>query len=225
MQVIDFYNNPNIGLFFYTNNEKTIIPEITPTSVKSLIKEELSTELVECNTYESSVNNVFLTGNNEFLFAPSILTNKEEEALNNIKGLKLVVLDTKLNALGNNMCFSKNNVLINPKFENKIVKKLEGLGFKVSKGRVAGVNTVGANLITFGSKALVNPDASESEMESVKKALSLDCVKGTVNNKSNIVKAGLIVNNKGVLVSKNMTGPEMMKVEEVFKNGFKKEEK
>ncbi len=217
MQIIDFYNNPNIGLFFYTTDKVTIIPSITPDKVQKIIKDELKTELVITNVYSSSVNNIFLKGDEEVLFAPKIITKEEEKILNKIKSVKLVILNTKLNALGNNMVFHKKKIVLNPGLEDEVIEQLEKLGYKTLKSTIAGVGTVGANLVIIKENGLVNPDVKEKELKEVSEFLGVELVRGTVNNKSNIVKAGLVINKNGVIVSNVMTGPEMMSIEELTK--------
>lgn len=221
MQFIDFFNNPNVGLFFYTTDKVTIIPNATPGKVKKIIKNELKTKIIECDVYESSVNNIFLTGNEEYLFVPSMITETEMASLQK-SNLKVKVLDTKLNALGNNLVFKGDNVLVNPKIESTIIEELEELGFNVFKATIAEVNTIGANIVIFGGTALINPDVKPEELKIVQKTLGVKCVKGTVNNKGKIVKSGVVSNKHGVLVSKLMTGPEMMNLEDLWKNGYKK---
>lgn len=223
MQFIDFFNNPNVGLFFYTTDKITIIPSITSKNVRDAIKDELKTKIIECNVYESNVNNIFLSGNNEYLFAPSIISKDELKTLKKT-GLKVVLLDTKLNALGNNLVFKDTNVLVNPKLENSIISQLEGLGFNVFKSSIAKVDTVGANIIIFGEKALINPETTSKELNIITKSLGVECERGTVNNKSNIVKAGVISNKQGILVSRSMTGPEMMVLEDLWRKGYDKDE-
>ncbi|MBN1924158.1 MAG: translation initiation factor IF-6 [Nanoarchaeota archaeon] len=213
MQLINFYNNPNVGLFFYTTDEITIVPTITSEEVKKIIKKELQTEIIVSNVYSSNVLSIFLNGNNKFLFAPDIINESEKKTLSSIKGLKLVILKTRLNALGNNMCFKDDLVVVNPNFEEEVIKQLESLKFKVLKSSVAGVGTVGANLVIFGKKAIVNPAIKPKEREEITKFLGVELESATVNNKSNIVKAGLVFNKNGVIVSNAMTGPEMMVIE------------
>lgn len=215
MQIIDFYNNPNIGLFFYTTDKVTFVPIMTPEKVIEMIKDELKTKIIQCDVYNTSVLNIFLVGNEEYLFVPTILSEEDIKSVKKSK-LKVVIVDTKLNALGNNMVFSGKNVLINPAFEDSVVELLESKGFKVSKGLIADVGTVGANVMIFEKNALINPDATNSEIDFLEKALGVSADYGTVNNGSKIVKAGLVVNKHGVLISKSMSGPEMMRIEELI---------
>ena len=219
MQIVDFYNNPNIGLFFYTTNSVTIIPSNTPESVKKELKNELKTRLVETNIYNTNVVSIFLNGNEEYLFAPDIISIGEKKILESVKELKIVLIKTQLNALGNNMIFYKDKAVINPDFEDSVVKQLESLNFKVLKSNISGVGTVGANLVIIGEKALINPSVTSDEQGKIEEFLGIECVKGSVNNNSNIVKAGLVVNKQGVIVSALMTGPEMMTIEELYRDG------
>jgi len=219
MQIVNFYNNPNIGIFFYTTDKFTIIPTITPENIKKELKTELKTELVETNIYNSSAVSIFLAGDEKVLFAPNIINKDERKILEKIKGIKLVILDTKLNALGNNIIINKNTAFVNPNFEDKTVKMIEENGYKVVKGRIGGVDTVGANIVKFGDKALITPDATNDEIKILNKELRLECEKGMINN-SKIVKSGVIVNRNGMLISNYAMGSEMLLLEELWRNGY-----
>ncbi len=214
MDTINFYNNSNIGLFFYTNDEFTIVPEITSEKIVKKIRDELKTKIVRTNIYKTSVPGIFLAGNKDYLFAPLIITEREHNILEKT-GMKLELVDSDLNAIGNNMVFTDNKVLINPNFEKKVVKQLENLGFEVIKTTINDMNTVGANIIISNNNSILNPDINEDELEIIKE-LGINYDFGTINNRSKIVKSGLVINKNGALVGFETTGAEMMRIEEVF---------
>ncbi len=222
MQILDFYNRPTIGLFFFTTDKFTVVPTITPEPVEETIKSELKTKIIRTDIYLTHINNAFLCGNEKHLFVPSIV---EEDEINRLKesGAEIVVLKTNLNALGNNMVMlPKNNILVNPKMEKEVIEKIESYGYKVSKGTIAGVGTVGAYIALFGKDALVSPNTREKEI-GLLKSLGVETIeKGTVSNGSKIIKAGIVSNKYGVLVSKDTTGPEMMEIEGLWKDGYRR---
>jgi len=216
MEIIDFFNNPNVGLFFYITEKFCVIPTITPEKVRKILIKELKVELIECNVYDTQVNNIFLVGNDEYLFVPEIVSPDEKKVLEKL-GKKIITLKTKLNALGNNMFFFKKYAVINPNFEEGAIKQLEDLGFKIIKTTIAGADTVGANIVLFNDNALVNPDIKKEEVDVLEK-IGLKITRGTVN-RGNIVKSGVIHNKNGVIVSNSTMGPEMMVIEDLMNNG------
>ncbi|MDD2678672.1 MAG: translation initiation factor IF-6 [Candidatus Nanoarchaeia archaeon] len=216
MQIINFYGNPNIGLFFYSTNKFTIAPKITSDETIKLIEKELKTKIIKADAMNSSVNAIFFAGNDEILLAPKKIDKESIKEIEKMK-IKIELIDTNLNALGNNMVIHGKKALINPNFEESAIKQIENLGIKTIKSKIAGVETVGANLVIFKNKGLINNKASELEIKKIEDFLEISIEKGTVNNKSPIIKAGFCKNDSGIIISSEMTGPEMMALEEMMK--------
>lgn len=217
MQIINFYGNPNVGLFFYATDNFAIVPRTASEIDCEIIKKELKVKsIIKCDVLNASVNAIFLAGNNEILLAPKGISKENLEELKKAK-IKIELIDSKLNALGNNIAIFKNKAVINPNFEKEAIEQLEKLGFEILKAKIAGVETIGANLIIFESKALINDNAKDSEIEKIADFLGIEIIRGTVNNTSPIVKAGFAKNKHGILVSKEMSGAEMMALEGMMK--------
>ena len=216
MQIINFLNNPNIGLFFFINDKIGLVPTQTPEHIIKLFKDVLKVKVFTINFYNSILNNIFINGNNTTLLIPDIVTKEELKILKSTK-MKLVIIKSKLNALGNNMIIKGKKAYINPKYNDSVVKQLEENGFKVKKGTIDDKGIVGANIVIFKKKALINPDVKGNEIDDIESFFKIECHPGTVNNRSNIVKGGIIYNKNEVLISKLTTGPEMMEIEGLLK--------
>jgi len=216
MQIINFLGNPNIGLFFYSTDKFTIAPRIIDEKTVKIIKDELKTEVIKLDVMSSSVNAIFLAGNNELLLAPKGISKDSLKELEKLK-MKIEIIDTTFNALGNNMVIHKKKALVNPNLEDEAVRQIEKLGFEVMKSKIAGVETVGANLVIFSKKGIINSKAKAEEVEKIKEFFKIDLELGTVNNGSPLVKAGFVKNASGILVSKEMSGGEIMMLEELMK--------
>lgn len=216
MQIINFLGNPNIGLFFYSTDKFTVVPKITSDEIIKIIQNELKTEVIKVDVMNSSVNGMFLAGNEELLLVPKGISKDSLKELEKLK-LKITVIDTKSNAIGNNIVVYKKKAIVNPNFEDEAIKQLESLGLEVMKSKIASIETVGANLIIFNKKGLINKQAKDNEIEKIKNFLKIDLELGTVNGNSPIIKAGFVKNKHGILISKEMTGSEIMLLEELMK--------
>ncbi|MFA5333114.1 MAG: translation initiation factor IF-6 [Candidatus Nanoarchaeia archaeon] len=216
MQIINFLGNPNIGLFFYSTDKFTVVPRITSDEVIKTIKNELKTEIIKADVMNSSVNGIFLAGNEELLLVPKGISKDSLKELEKMK-LKIAIIDTKSNALGNNIVVYKNKALVNPNFEDSALKQLEDLGLEVMKSKIASIETVGANLIVFSKKGLINKQARDNEIEKIKEFFKIELELGTVNGSSPIIKAGFVKNKHGIIISKEMNGSEIMALEELMK--------
>lgn len=216
MQIIDFLNNPNIGLFFFINDKIALVPLQTPDNLLKLIETQLKVKTFKLNFYNSLLNNLFINGNNKTLLVPDIVSKEELKILKKTK-MKIIIIHSKLNALGNNMIVKKNKVLINPKYSTSVIKELEDAGFEVKKGTIDDKGIVGANMVIFKKKALINPHVTAKEVKNIEDFFKIECVSGTINNKSPIVKGGVIYNKNEIFISKLTTGPEMMTIERILR--------
>jgi len=216
MQIINFYGNPNIGLFFYSTNKFTIVPKTTTEQTVKIVEDELKTTVIKLDVFNSSVNAIFLSGNDELLLIPRKVSKDVISELEKLK-MKLEVINTDFNALGNNIVIHKKKALVNPNFEEAAVKQLEKLGFEVLKCKIAGVETVGANLVIFKNKGLINEKVKDDEFNLISEFFGIEIERGTVNNYSSIVKAGFCKNDAGILVSSEMNGSEIMALEALMK--------
>ncbi|MDD4353651.1 MAG: translation initiation factor IF-6 [Candidatus Nanoarchaeia archaeon] len=216
MQIINFLGNPNIGLFFYSTDKFTIVPKITDNKTIEIIEKELKTKVFKIDIMNSSVDGIFLAGNEELLLVPKGISKdvlKELEALK----IKIVIIDTTYNALGNNIIIYNKKALVNPNLEDYAVKQLEDLGLEVMKSKISSIETVGANLVIFNKRGLINKQARDNEIESIKEFFKIDIELGSVNNDSPIIKAGFVKNKNGILISKEMNGNEIMVLEDLMK--------
>lgn len=216
MEIINFFGNPNIGLFFYSTDKFTIAPRLTDEAVVKAIKRELKTEVIKLDVMSSSVNAIFLAGNEKIIIVPKGISNESKNEIEKL-GVKVAEIDTKFNALGNNVVICNNKAIVNPNFEESAVKQIEALGFNVKKLKIAGVETVGANLVVFGKKGIINKTAKDNEIRSIEEFLGIELERGTVNGGSPIIKAGFVKNSSGILVSEDMRGPEIMMLEGLMK--------
>ncbi len=215
MQLLNFFGNPNIGLFFYSTDKYTIVPKIIEDKTAKIIMNELKTQLINVDIMNSSVNAIFLAGNEKIILAPKGIS---DESINELKktGLNVEIIETTFNALGNNIAIYKNKAVVNPDLEESSIKKLEKLGFEVLKTKIAGVETVGANLVLFKKKGLINAKAKESEIKKISEFLGIKLERGTVSGGSPIIKSGFVKNSKGILISEQMTGTEILMLEDLM---------
>ncbi|MEM0168971.1 MAG: translation initiation factor IF-6, partial [Metallosphaera sp.] len=90
IQRFSVFGSDNVGVYIFTNDKYTIIPTNLDKQTKSLIQENLNTELIETTVADSFLIGIFVTGNNGTILLPRIA--KEEE----IKGIKNVAKDVNL---------------------------------------------------------------------------------------------------------------------------------
>jgi len=211
---MDFNGNPNIGLYAYANEKFCLVgKDISAENAKKIAK-VLGVPVHRITMCGTSLIGVFVTGNSKCILVPSIAFEEELAVLDKLK-IDYKVLETKLTALGNNILVNDKGCLVNPDFSKEERAKIsEAFGVDVKKGKIAGLDIVGA-CATYNDKGIViHRDIISKEADAVTELLGLECTNGTVNMGSPYVKSGLIVNSKGFIVGNLSSGPEIQFVDE-----------
>ena len=222
VDLIDFNGNSNIGLFAYCTDEYCLVGrEVTSKNIEVLEK-VLKVPVHKINIARSGLIGVFLTGNKNKLLVPNIANPNELKKLEELK-IDFEIIDTKHTALGNNILCNDDGAIINPDIEGKAIKQIEkALDVPVTLGKIADLDIVGALCAHNKIKGLVHRDAKDKELRLIEKMLKINVDIGTLNFGSPYINSSTIVNDKGFLVGKSTTGPEIQNADYAF--GFLKNE-
>ncbi len=217
-----FNGNPNIGLYLFATNKYCLVPESTSDKLLHKVEKVLDVPVIKLNIAGTPLLGVFLSGNSEQLLVPSIIFDKEQEVLEK-NNINFKVFDTELTALGNNIVFSNDALLINYDYDINSRKKLRELtGKNIISKEFGDVKTVGSAIILRGKRAVISP-LLEKHKQLIKDLLKLDIVEvSSVNFGNPYVSSGLVANDKGLLIGEKTTGFESMRIEQAL--GFTKYE-
>ena len=80
---------------------------------------------------------------------------------------------------------------------------------------MAGLHIVGSAAVATNKGCLCHRDASEEELKLIEDLLKVKTDIGSIGG-SPFVKAGIIANSYGIVVSEEASGPEMQRIDEVF---------
>lgn len=91
------------------------------------------------------------------------------------------------------------------------------LGVEVFKQTIAGNALVGSYCALSNQGALVDPKASTEDQEELSALLQVPVVAGTVNRGSDVIGAGLVVNDWCAFCGMDTTAAELQVIESIFK--------
>lgn len=207
-----FSEDPNLGLYGLASESYCIIGAKISSKRTEEIKDTLEVDVLKTKIDGTASTGVFLAGNKDFLLVPKSIKEHEKEKLRELP-VDTIEIKTKLNAFGNNILVGDGIILLNPRFKNKTVKKIEKrTGYKVKKRKINNTGIVGANAITLSNKGLLNPDVSEKELKKLGKILKVEFDYGTVNFGSGFLRSGVIFNENGLVIGERSTGPEIDRI-------------
>ena len=216
---VSFNGNIYIGAFIFTNDKLTFTPHDTPSKLLNIIKEVLKTKVLQIKIMDSSIVGILMAGNNKGIILPYLVKDEELEILRKSIGdeLNIGVLPSKKTAVGNIILANDKAALVHPELDKKTLKFIEDvLDVPVEQGTIAGIPTVGSVAVVTNKGMLVHPETSAEELKFLEELFKVRVDVGTVNFGVSFIKTGIVVNSYGALVGERTTGPEIMRIEQVF---------
>ncbi|RLE73169.1 MAG: translation initiation factor IF-6 [Thermoprotei archaeon] len=213
------YGNPNVGVYAFTNENITILPVDVPEKNVEEFAEALGTEVFLASICESPLLGVFIAGNSNGILLPRFSLEYEVEKIKEKVGDKVnvEVLSSLRNALGNLILANDKVAIVSPLIEKEYLKMIEEvLDVEVVVRTIGGSPLVGSIASISNRGLLVYPLVTDEELEELRKLFNITVDVGTVNRGSIFLRAGLVVNSKGAIVGYETTGPELLRIHQVF---------
>lgn len=158
-------------------------------------------------------------GNKNGLLVPSTTTDQELLHLRNAlpDGVEIKRVEEKLSALGNCISCNDHVALVHPDMDRTTVEIIQDvLKVEVFKASVANQNLVGSYCVFNNQGGLVHPKTSVKEQEKLSSLLQVPVVAGTVNRGSDVIGAGLVVNDWAAFCGLQTTSTEISVIESIF---------
>jgi len=212
---LSIFGDSNIGVYVFVNNRIALTPPRITRTVRRLLNEVLGVEVVETTIAGSSILGVFVAGNNKGLLLPSIITEEELDHLRQSLGgeLRLRVVDSVYTAWGNLVAANDNVALASGDLGKRELEAIgEALGVEVHTARLVDTGAVGAVTVFNNKAGLIHPGVPDESIEELSRRLGVRLGPATVNEGVGFVKSGVLLNDQGVLVGHETTGPEIMNI-------------
>jgi translation initiation factor 6 len=159
-------------------------------------------------------------GNVRGMLVPNTTTDQELSHLRNSLPDKVVVqrIEERLSALGNVICTNDHVALLHPDTDRETEEIVSDvLGVEVFRQTVGGQALVGSYMKFTNHGGMVHPRTTVSDMEELSTLLQVPLVAGTVNRGSDVLGAGMIVNDWCAFTGLDTTGTEISVVESIYK--------
>lgn len=206
---LNFYGNPNIGLYGYCTDEYCLLGKEIPPHYAEKIEKALKVPVYRVQMCGTSLIGVFCAGNSTTLLLPSIVFPQELKQLD-AHAVKYTIIHSKLTALGNNILCNNMGCLVNPEYSadvKKIIRK--ALCTKLHPGTIAEIPTVGSCAVLTKKGGYVHHGVTAEEHTELETLLGVSFQKGTVNFGTGYVRSGILANSHGMIIGESSTGIEM----------------
>ena len=217
-----FENNNDIGVFAKLTNAYCLIALGGAENFYSVFEAELADHIPVIKTSVAGTRLVgrLTVGNRNGLLLPNTTSDQELQHIRNCLPDEVVVqrIDERLSALGN--CIATNDyvALIHPDVDKETEEIVaDVLGVEVFRQTVAGNVLVGSYSSFSNQGGLVHPKTSIEDLDELSSLLQVLLVAGTVNRGSDVIGAGLVVNDWTAFCGMDTTATELSVIESVFK--------
>lgn len=161
-------------------------------------------------------------GNRKGLLVPTSTSDQELQHLRNSlpDSVRIQRIEERLSALGNVIVTNDHIALVHPDLERETEEIIaDVLGVEVFRQTIADNVLVGSYMSLSNQGGLVHPKTSIQDQDELSSLLQVPLVAGSVNRGSNVVGAGMVVNDWLAVTGLDTTATELSVIESVFRLG------
>lgn len=218
----NFENNNEIGVFAKLTNSYCLVAIGGSANFYSVFESELNDVIPVVYTSVAGCRIIgrMTVGNRHGLLVPMGTTDQELQQIRNSlpDSVRIQRLDERLSALGNVIACNDYVALVHPDLDRETEEILaDVLKVEVFRQTVADNVLVGSYCALSNQGGLVHPKTSITDQEELSSLLQVPLVAGTLNRGSEVIGAGMVVNDWCAFTGQDTTSTELSVIESVFK--------
>jgi translation initiation factor 6 len=215
-----FENSSEIGVFARLTNAYCLVAYGGSDNFK-IFESELQEHIpvVRATVAGCRVIGRLTVGNKNGLLLPNTTTDQELMHIKNSLPDEIVVqrVEERLSALGNVIACNDYVALVHPDVDRETEEIVaDVLGVEVFRQTIASNVLVGSYSVISNQGALVHPKTSIEDQDELSSLLQVPLVAGTVNRGSDVIGAGLVVNDWVGFCGHDTTATEISVIEKIF---------
>ena len=217
-----FENSSEIGVFARLTNSYCLVTVGGSANFYSAFEVELGDlmPIVHCTIAGTRLVGRLTVGNRHGLLVPMTTTDQELQHLRNSLPDSVAIqrVEERLSALGNVIACNDYVAIVHPDLDRETEEILaDVLKVEVFRQTVGDNVLVGSYLAMSNQGALVHPKTSLQDQDELSSLLQVPLVSGTVNRGSDLIGAGLLVNDWVAFVGLDTTATELSVIESTYR--------
>ncbi|PVF95853.1 putative TIF6-translation initiation factor 6 [Serendipita vermifera] len=219
---LQYENSSDIGVFSKLTNSYCLTAIGGSTNFYSAFESELGDVIpvVHASISGTRIIGRLTAGNRHGLLVPSGTTDQELQHLRNSlpDAVAIQRIEERLSALGNVIACNDHVALVHPDIDRETEEIIaDVLKVEVFRQTVADNVLVGSYCALTNQGGLVHPKTSIQSQDELSSLLQVPLVAGTVNRGSDVIGAGLVVNDWCAFTGVDTTATEISVIEATFK--------
>ncbi|CEH16392.1 eukaryotic translation initiation factor 6 [Ceraceosorus bombacis] len=217
-----FENSSEIGVFASLTNSYCLVAVGGSANFASTFEAELQDVIpvIFCTIAGTRLVGRLTVGNRHGLLVPSTTTDQELQHLRNSLPDQVAIqrVEERLSALGNVIVCNDYVALVHPDLDRETEEIIaDVLKVEVFRQTVGDNVLVGSYASLTNQGALVHPKTSLQDQDELSSLLQVPVIAGTVNRGSELIGAGLLVNDFAAFAGLDSTATELSVIEAAFK--------
>jgi len=217
-----FENNNEVGVFSKLTNAYCLIGIGRSANFFATFESELDevVPVVYSTIGGCRIVGRMTVGNRHGLLVPNSTTDQELQQIRNSlpDSVRIQRIEERLSALGNVIACNDYVALVHPDLDRETEEILaDVLKVEVFRQTVADNVLVGSYCALSNQGGLVHPRTSVADQNELSSLLQVPLVAGTVNRGSEVIGAGMVVNDWTAFCGQDTTSTEISVIESVFK--------
>lgn len=219
---LQYENSSEIGAFAKLTNSYCLVPSGGSDSFHSMIQADLGNHIkvVQASVGGIRVIGRLTAGNKRGLLLPNSTSDIEfkELAESLPESVQIKRIDEKLSALGNIIACNDFVAIVHPEIDKDTEEVIQDvLGVEVFKTTVFKNPLVGSYCVVNNNGGIVHPMTSATELDELSNLFQIPIGACTVNRGSDLIGAGVIVNDWIGFAGANTTASELLICDGIFK--------
>ncbi|KAJ2802366.1 Eukaryotic translation initiation factor 6 [Coemansia guatemalensis] len=217
-----FENSNEIGVFSKLTNSYCLVALGGSENFYSVFESELGdvVPVVHTSIGGTRIIGRLTAGNRRGLLVPNSTTDQELQHIRNSLPDSVAIqrIEERLSALGNVIACNDYVALVHPDLDRETEEIIaDVLGVEVFRQTIADNVLIGSYCALSNQGGLVHPRTSLQDQDELSSLLQVPLVAGTVNRGSDVIGAGLVVNDWSAFAGMDTTSTELSVVESIFK--------
>jgi len=217
-----FENSNEVGVFAKLTNKYCLVSHGGSENFYSVFESELADHIpvIHASIAGCRVIGRMCAGNSKGLLVPHTTTDTELQHIRNSlpDEVKVIRVEERLSALGNCIACNDHVALVHAELDRETEEIIQDvLGVEVFRTTIADNILVGSYCALSNQGCLVHPRTSIEDQEELCSLLQVPVMAGTVNRGSDVIGAGMVVNDWAAFSGLDTTSTELSVIESVFK--------
>lgn len=217
-----FEGNNEVGVFSKLTNSYCLVAIGGSENFYSIFESELSDVIpvIHASVGGCRIIGRMTVGNRHGLLVPNTTTDQELQHLRNSlpEAVRIERVEERLSALGNVITCNDYVALVHPDIDRETEEIIvDTLKVEVFRHTVADQVLVGSYCAISNQGGLLHPRTNLESMNELSSLLQIPIVAGTVNRGSEVIGAGIVVNDWASFVGFDTTSTEISVIENIFR--------